>query len=134
MSKETAWHETALRMFKITGENELCDEIWWRTDGEYAPVTFIVNCNDLFFWGCSDAEIITEDNIDILEQACEDLKNSAETLGMRRWKSLASVSDLFCCRVRKMRPQNPYYEYIEKELWHLFDACGPERTDTGERK
>ena len=34
---------------------------------------------------------------------------------------------LFCCRVRKMRPQGAYYKYIDKEVWHIFDEAGPER-------
>ena len=42
-----------------------CEELWWRTDGEYAPVTFLVNCNDIFFWACSDCEEITRENVEI---------------------------------------------------------------------
>lgn len=32
------------------------DGLWWRTDDEHAPVTFFASCNDLFMWGCADAE------------------------------------------------------------------------------
>ena len=98
-------------------------DLWWRTDGEYAPVTILVNCNDLFFWGCADAEAITTENIGEFEQAYEDAAKACE-----HGEYYAQI--LFCCRVRKMRPQTPYYKLILPESLHgLFNACGPERTD-----
>ena len=90
-----------------------CDDLWCRDDGEYAPLTIFVNCNDLFFWGCSDCETVTAENINTLEQAYKDSKNNGGIL--------------FCCRARAMRPQGAYYQYIEKGEKHLFDACGPDR-------
>lgn len=33
------------------GTTALWEDIWWRTDDGYYPVTFLVNCNDLFWWG-----------------------------------------------------------------------------------
>ncbi len=100
----------------MTSENDDCDGLWWRTDGEYAPVTFMVNCNDLFFWACSDAEVITEDNISEFEQAYKDIDSPYAQI-------------LFCCRVRGMRPQKPYYKHIPEKFHKLFDSCGPERED-----
>lgn len=90
-----------------------CDDIWWRTDGEYAPISIFAKCNDLFFWGCADCERITAENIDAFEQA---YKESPENGVL-----------LFCCRVRKMRPQGAYYKYISDDEKHLFDACGEQR-------
>jgi hypothetical protein len=101
-----------MRILSATAFNN-CDDIWWRVDGEYAPLTIFVNCNDLFFWGCSDAETITIDNIGIFEQA---YKDSIDHGGL-----------LFCCRVRGMRPQGAYYKYLDDAEKPLFDACGPER-------
>ena len=101
-----------MRILSATAFNN-CDDIWWRVDGEYAPLTIFVNCNDLFFWGCSDAEMITIDNIDVFEQA---YKDSIDHGGL-----------LFCCRVRGMRPQGAYYKYLDDGEKPLFDACGPER-------
>lgn len=97
---------------------DLCDMIWWRTDTEYAPVTFLVNCNDCFYWGSADAEEITSDNLAILEAAIADCKalSAAHYAG-----------DLFAARVRKMRPQGACYNHYPKELWPLFDECGPQR-------
>jgi len=92
-----------------------CSDIFWRIDGEYAPITIFANCNDLFYWGCADAEEITEDNIDIFEQSYKDSEDNGV--------------ELFCCRVRKMRPQEPYYKYINENEHHLFNECGPERKE-----
>ena len=39
-------------------------------------------------------------------------------------------TELFSARVRKMRPQGASYKLYPKELWPLFDACGPERIDS----
>lgn len=116
-------NELTLKILQITAENDSCDSVWWRTDGEYAPVTFIVNCNDVFYWGCSDAETITEENITDFEQSFEDAK-SASKVG----EIYAPI--LFCARVRKMRPQGAMYKTIPIELWDLFNQCGPER-ETG---
>lgn len=105
------------RILKITAF-DFCDDIWWKKDkGELA---FFARCDDLFVWACSDLERIDESNIDLFEKSYEDTK---------KINSIAEISSsiLFCCRSRKMRPQGAYYTYIEKDLWPLFDACGPER-------
>jgi hypothetical protein len=104
-----------LRTFAMC-PNDLCDSVWWRVDNEYAPITFFVNCNDLFWWATSDAEKITPENISVLEQSIAECGEHA----------LEGV-ELFCCRVRKMRPQGCCYKKIPRELWPLFDAAGPER-------
>ena len=109
-----------MRILNITAQYDDFDEIWWRTDGDYAPVTFLVNCNDLFIWACSDAEPITEDNIDIFEQSYKD-STKADKYGE------CHATALFCCRVRKSRPQGAFYSYIPESLWPLFNECGPER-------
>lgn len=76
----------------------------------------VVNCNDLFYWACSDGEDITEETLPQFHQAVKDCKED---------ESLAAW--LYCARIRKMRPQGAAYTYIPKDLWPLFDACGPER-------
>lgn len=97
----------------LMAKHDATQAIWWRCDGEYAPITFFINCNDLFFWACADCETITPENLPILAQAYED----SEYLG----------AALFCARVRKMRPQGAWYSYCDRKEWPLFDACGPER-------
>ena len=97
-----------------------CDELWWRTDGEYAPITLLVNCNDLFAWACADCVRLTPDNVEVLEKAAADIRAVSKDGNYRE------AGILFCCRFRGYRPQRPYYKGIDKELWPLFDACGPE--------
>lgn len=104
-----------MRALSVTAFDN-CDDIWWRVDGEYAPLTLFVNCNDLFFWACSDCETLTAENIDLFEQSYKDDENHGALL--------------FCCRVRKMRPQGAYYKYLDKDKWHLYDKCGEAR-ETG---
>lgn len=95
-----------------------CDMIWWRTDSEYAPITFFVNCNDLFAWATADAEDVTPENIHLLEQSIKDVRAIDDCSQM--------AGSLFCCRARKLRPQGAAYPKDER-LWALFDECGPDR-------
>jgi len=94
------------------------DALWWRTDDEYAPVTLIVNCNDLFFWACTDCEELGPSSIGDLEQAVADARAAGDE---------SSGHLLWVCRRRGMRPQKPYYKYFDSDVAKLFDACGPER-------
>lgn len=130
---------------------DIRESIWWRcTDDEYAPITFFVNCNDLFFWGCADSEEITADKIPDFDKCFEDVRAAAgvpndvkyphdgtqeEKNGWsdihNKWWTISSWAPLlWCCRQRNMRPQTPFYDAIPQELHALFNACGPERTDT----
>lgn len=114
--------------------------IWWRTDDEYAPITFFVKCNDLFYWACADCEKLTPDNIDRLFIAIADIrkalgfpeklpKERGSSLSLDSWQSIGHLASiLFCARERKMRPQLPYYKSIPEQLHSLFDACGEPRT------
>ena len=107
-----------IRAFRATGFNHESD-VHWSCDGEYAPITLFINCNDLFYWGTADAEEITAENIQILEDTIKEF-------GPYDMDDIAM--NLFCCRSRKMRPQIPFYKHIKPEHRHLFDACGPART------
>lgn len=112
-----------LRAFRIFNgfEGPSSEELWWRTDGEYAPVTLMINFNDLFLWGCSDVEELTEDNIDFLEDTVEEVSS----LDPRGDYVYAPI--LWVCRIRGMRPQGACYRFMPEYLWPLLDACGPER-------
>jgi hypothetical protein len=98
-----------------------CEEVWWRTDGQYAPVTMIINCNDLFYWACADAEPISLENIDDLEKTIQEIRDIDDT-------ELSIALLLWVCRNRKMRPQAPYYKHIPTKFHHLFNEVGPERS------
>ena len=124
----------------------LWEHIWWRTDSKYAPVTFFVDCNDLFYWAYADSEKITAENFPLIKQAVDDVaaalnvcdpryryRSKEEAVGTVEsmydaWRVAGShAADLFCARVRQMRPQRPCYKRYPDSLKPLFDACGPER-------
>lgn len=94
--------------------------------GDYedkGQINFAILCNDLFWWATADAESLTPDNLPILKQCIEEVEKLDE-------HGRAFEADiLFCCRIRKMRPQKPYYKSIPEKLHPLFDACGPERIE-----
>jgi len=83
----------------------------WRVEGD--DPGFAVNCNDVFWWGCADAEDLTLESLPVLVQAFEDAGDDGLVL--------------YCARMRKMRPQGAMYKHIGKDHWALFDACGPIR-------
>ena len=122
------------------------ENLWWRTDSEYAPVTFFVNCNDFFAWAFADAVEITkggnitkdgdEDggSIELLESTIKELKekfpSGRGSKGDFKAGNLAiqwQADLLFCARARKMRPQGAFYKHLKPELHDLFNACGEER-------
>jgi hypothetical protein len=102
-----------LKILQAVAEADRHGAVWWRTDGEWAPVTFFVNCNDVFAWGCADAEDLTPENCDEFVKACN--------------QALEYGPELFVARVRGMRPQGAFYEGMTESLAAAFNACGPER-------
>jgi hypothetical protein len=111
--------EFVLRVLRTVAFDN-CGDLWWRTDGEYAPVTFLVECSDVFWWGTADCEQVTPENVDAFEQAYRDAGAADKDYG------LSHGGALFCARTRALRPQGAAYPE-EQSLWPLFDACGPER-------
>lgn len=110
-----------LRILKVLAF-ENCEDLWWRCDNEYAPLTLFIDCSDAFWWGTADCEAVTPENVHILEEAFRDCKTADPKYG----ECYASL--LFCARVRKVRPQGAAYPGNDSAcLWPLFDACGPER-------
>lgn len=107
-------------LLTFLSETEEHDAVWWTSNHE-GKLTFLVNCNDFFAWGCADAEEIeNQQDIDAFEQAYRDcLKIDQFTTYW--WKLL------YCARKRGSRPQGAQYSRIPKELHPLFDACGPPR-------
>ena len=100
---ETSDFETVIRAFKVfDGFDGPSSGLWWRTDKEYAPVTLLVNCNDVFFWGCSDCERLTPENIGQLERALEDARAADPKMGG------IHADILWIARERKQRPQGAY--------------------------
>jgi hypothetical protein len=108
-----------LRVLRVASEYDLFGDLFWHMRGQSAPVAFCINCNDLFEWACADAEEVTPENIAELEKACAECLAAGD-------KGCIYGGSLFCCRVRKMRPQGAAYPR-NAAVWPLFDACGPER-------
>lgn len=108
----------------FTGPN--CDELWWRMNDELGPLTFLVQCNDVFYWGMSDCEIITPADVPDFKKAIEDSKDKE---GDSFFAHL-----LWIARKRKQRPQVAYYKNFEEHEKKLFDECGPEETQYGNKK
>lgn len=98
------------------------EDIWWRwNEKDHSVLQMFVNCSDFFFWGCSDSEEITSDNLPILKEAYQDMAE------LKLDRNFQEPNLLFCARIREMRPQGAYYKYLKEATWPLFDACGPAR-------
>lgn len=111
-------NDFVLKLLALVAEHDDHHSLFWRCDEKYAPISFFVNCNDLFFWATADCEQVTPENLPVLEKAYQDARAvDHEYMG----------GELFACRMRKMRPQRAAYRDFAKELWPLYDACGPER-------
>lgn len=108
---ETNINNFIMRVLTATTHNN--SDLFWKTNLEHHSITFFINCNDVFYWACSDVVEITEDNIEIFEQSYKDYEEYGGIL--------------FCCRVRNMRPQGAFYQYFADDKKYLFDDCGPKR-------
>lgn len=75
--------------------------------GDKMPMTTVVsvNCNDLFVWGCADAEEITKGELPELFKMIRE-----GSYGLEKW----------ACKKRNTRPQQPIRELM-KELGHWED-------------
>ena len=131
-----------LSLLKILGDIKTTlimpeERLWWRTDTKYAPITFFLNCNDLFAWACTEDIEITVDNIYLFNESIQDLRYIGEKLCKKKKNKILEgkllaieyAEDLYACRVRKERPQKPYWnrDKIPEEVKQLFLACGPEK-------
>lgn len=128
-TKRTEWQEGWNACSRQILDNVIAMEQWFsdlddnkrallEKVGDYLHVNFengevecFINCNDFFFWGCSDCEQL--DDWDLLEQSLNDAGDDGCLL--------------YCARKRKMRPQGAFYKYLKPENHHWFDACGKKR-------
>ncbi len=112
-------------VMRLVSEHELYDEVRYDfTDGD--ELTFTVNCNDFFAWGCADGEPVCDSTAADLNQAIVDIgKASGDKHGTYIYSEYGCF--LYCARHRKSRPQGAYYKHLPKWSWPLFDECGPVR-------
>lgn len=75
-------------------------------------------CNDVFFWGCADSELVERKDLEELTRACDEVRGVTGNID--------SADLLFISRKRNLRPQGALYSYIDKSIWHLFNDL-PER-------
>jgi hypothetical protein len=123
-----------VRVLNIFWKYDIHGDLHWNVrDGK---VAFEANCSDLFWWGTADFEEITPENIHVLEQAFVDIRTACGKTdlpeqtpdGIRVVSKLDYYGpDLFAARIRGMRPQGAVYREDNKDIWPLFDACGPVR-------
>lgn len=116
-----------LRVFAVLSKADSCDDLYWRCDGEYAPVKLFINCNDQFWWATADVEEVTPENVEQLEESLADIRSIKWPEDYKGSSRIYLCTALFCSRARGMRPQGAYYKDMPKELEALFDAAGPER-------
>jgi hypothetical protein len=107
--------EDAGSVVRLLEEDRLCISVD-ESEPDAPRLVLMVNCNDLFYWACADAEEITLAELPALEQALQESPTHGDLL--------------WCARKRQMRPQAPYYKGFTKEEVALFDAAGPEREDS----
>ena len=71
---------------------------------DYPPTCgIVVNCNDLFYWGCADAESVQRVEIESLYLA---------------WRKGGLNVDKWCCLHRNLRPQVPIVKKMkEAGVW-----------------
>lgn len=121
-------NDFVLQVLSLAERLDFPERLYWGTADRYAPVTFFINCNDLFYWACADAEKIQEGDVEAIEKAVSDVKRIYLQHYSESMSDIADTAfDLWAARKRKMRPQNPAYPSLP-ELRVLFDACGPERS------
>lgn len=108
--------EYVYRVLCAAAKFDYYSSIFWRVDGEYAPIMFFAICNDVFVWYSADAEPITPENLELFEASLAD----TDIVG----------AELFAARARGMRPRRSYYRALDDRVVALFEACGPERTDS----
>lgn len=93
--------ETLLR---LVAEHDCHSDLYWDNQ-----LRFFVNCSDVFYMACSDAEQITEDDIGALR----DCFNLVCDYGLI----------LFAAMKRGRRPQAAYYKHIPPEYHKHFNDC-----------
>lgn len=86
---------------------------------EPETTVLFVNCNDIFMWGCADAECLPHDEIGNLYKMWEKDK----TWGAAKW----------CCKRRNLQPQEPVIESMKKSgSWDSDMENLPKNSDAKE--
>jgi len=123
-----------VELMKILAECDTDSAGVWPRVTEDGELVIMINCNDLFYWACADAEFFCEGDVELMRRTAEELRRAGEF-------GEVYLFELFCCRKRGMRPQYPFFrkrdpatgEYgedtLETGVRALFDACGEDGSD-----
>ena len=101
------------------------DPIEERVLSESSTIVIFVNCNDVFAWGCADAETITGgDNADF--ETNELYRLTSYVINNEKWGSTK-----FACWKRNLQPQKPVIDDMKKdEVWDDFIESLPKNADS----
>lgn len=121
-----------MRVLKAFADADARESLFWKFEGDEGLKLFAF-CSDTFEWGSADLEEITPEVIPVLEQTLEDLQGIDNAI-------THFLTELYACRIRKMRPMRAYYRMVRStypdavvdKLFELFNACGPERDPRSE--
>lgn len=107
--KEMEFEETKALAVLLANDIVFLNSFWWEeTWPEKAKnsTSLNVNCNDIFFWGCSDAEnLLYKDIQDLYDHYIKD----------PNWGS-----SVWCIKKRNFLPKKPVYDAIMKlDVWNL---------------
>lgn len=81
----------------------------------------LLNCNDFFFWACTDAEPFCRGDLESLKETYKECKK------LLTKDNLYQFLYVWVCRKVGMRPQGAYYKYLDKNIHDLINQAGEER-------
>lgn len=124
------------------------DFAFWRPDGPDDAWRAFAICNDTFAWATADCEEIEPEDVPLLRKCLEDLLAIEREHADKRMEDMSRSSRndlvataylpaLFAARKRGLRPMAACYEdenAMGPAVAALFDAAGPERTDSEGRR
>lgn len=107
-----------VNLLKLSAKHDFIYDITWNED-----LVFSIVCNDVFHHAADTEDVTSQEDVDMLEQAAEELlKIRASTV---IWATI-----LFISRKRKLRPLGSWFLGLGDDIAGLFNAYGPERIET----
>lgn len=111
-------------------QGPFCHDLWWRMDAQYAPITFLVSCNDFFWWATGDGEtpltVFDDDRFFFSEDAlldyCADLGIELASLQLvicePQYLRELEADEHFCDDL----PEGESLKDLDRELWDAIEA------------
>lgn len=106
-----------INLLKLAAKYGINDLLLWNEELEFS-----IMCSDAFFYATADdEEVLSQEDVDLLEQCIKECLNVGDGLGELRGTLL------YVAKKRKMRPLLDIYTHIPKAVQELLNACGPDR-------